>query len=103
MIKLFLLSLFLLLNSCSDLESELTRKTAAKKISHNVLKSNNRATRAINFQQNPFPVYHFIAVEPDVEILWLDNDMVAEVLVPLDTPVWIAYMNWTEEQPNIYY
>ena len=103
MIKLFLLSLFLLLNSCSDLESELTRKTAAIKISHNVLKSNNRATRAINFQQNPFPVYHFIAVEPDVEILWLDNDMVAEVLVPLDTPLWIAYMNWTEEQPNIYY
>ena len=103
MIKLFLLSLFLLLNSCSDLESELTRKTAAIKISHNVLKSNNRATRAINFQQNPFPVYHFIAVEPDVEVLWLDNDMVAEVLVPLDTPLWIAYMNWTEEQPDIYY
>ena len=103
MIKLFLLSLFLLLNSCSDLEPELTRKTAAIKISHNVLKSNNRATRAINFQQNPFPVYHFIAVEPDVEILWLDNDMVAEVLVPLDTPLWIAYINLTEEQPDIYY
>ena len=103
MIKLFLLSLFLLLNSCSDLESELTRKTAAIKISHNVLKSNNRLTRATTFQQEFFPVYHLIAVEPDVEILWLDNDMVAEVLVPLDTPLWIAYMNWTEEQPNIYY
>ena len=103
MIKLFLLSLFLLLNSCSDLEPELTRKTAAIKISHNVLKSNNRLTRATTFQQEFFPVYHLIAVEPDVDILLLDNDMTAEVLVPIDTPLWVNYINWTEEQPNIHY
>ena len=103
MIKLFLLSLFLLLNSCSDLEPELTRKTASIKISHNVLKSNNRLTKATTFQQEFFPVYHLIAVEPDVDILLLDNDMTAEVLVPVDTLLWVNYINWTEEQPNIHY
>ena len=103
MIRLVLLSLLLLLNSCSDLEPELTRKTASVKISHNVLKSNNRLTRATTFQQEFFPVYHLIAVEPDVDILLLDNDMTAEVLVPIDTPLWVNYINWTEEQPNIHY
>jgi hypothetical protein len=29
--------------------------------------------------------------------------LTAEVLVPIDTPLWVNYINWTEEQPNIYY
>ena len=78
-------------------------KVATVKISHNALKSNNRLTKATTFQQEFFPVYHLIAVEPDVDILLLDNDMTAEVLVPIDTPLWVNYINWTEEQPNIHY
>ena len=65
--------------------------------------TNAKATRAITAQQDLIPVYHYVSIEPDVEVLWLDNTMVAEVFVPLNTPLWVEYINWTEEQPNIYY
>lgn len=100
MIKLFLLSLLLFFNSCSDLEPEMKRKTTSVKISHNIFNSNNRS---ISINEDLFPVYHLISVEPNIEVLMLDNDMTAEVLVPVDTSLWIEYINWTQEQPDIYY
>ena len=109
----YLLIILLLVGCNFPLEDEgtLKRKTASVTISYNGIKKfqdmdlkYGRASRSeISYQEELFPVYHFIAVEPDVEILWLDNDMVAEVFVPLNTPLWVEYINWTEEQPNIYY
>ena len=110
MVLRILLVILLLVGCNFDLEDEgKLKRTASIKITyhgfnfHDVDLKYNRTSRAITGQEQLIPVYHFIAVEPDVEVLWLDNDMVAEVLVPLDTPLWIAYMNWTEEQPDIYY
>jgi|MDSV01.2.fsa_nt_gb hypothetical protein len=109
MIKLLLILLVLV--GCGRLpdEGKLKRQTASIRISYNGLQfqdmdfQRGRFARAITGLQDPFPVYHFIAVEPDVDYLWLDNDMTAEVLVPLETPLWVSYMNWTEDQPDIYY
>ena len=99
----WIIILTLLLFGCKDLEEgTIQRKTASVKISYKNL-TNAKATRAITAQQDLIPVYHYVSIEPDVEVLWLDNTMVAEVFVPLNTPLWVEYINWTEEQPNIYY
>ena len=110
MVLRILLVILLLVGCNFDLEDEgKLKRTATVRISYHGLKfhdidlKHNRTSRAITGQEQLIPVYHFIAVEPDVDILWLDNDMTAEVLVPLDTPLWVTYMNWTEEQPDIYY
>ena len=110
MVLRILLVILLLVGCNFDLEDEgKLKRTASIKITYHGLKfhdidlKHNRTSRAITGQEQLIPVYHFIAVEPDVDILWLDNDMTAEVLVPLDTPLWVTYMNWTEEQPDIYY
>ena len=111
MVLRILLVILLLVGCNFPLEDEgtLKRKTATVRISYHGLKfhdidlKHNRTSRAITGQEQLIPVYHFIAVEPNVDELWLDNDMTAEVLVPLDTPLWVTYMNWTEEQPDIYY
>ena len=99
----YLLIILLLVGCNFPLEDEgtLKRKTASVTISYNGIKKfqdmdlkYGRALRSeISYQEELFPVYHFIAVEPDVEILWLDNDMVAEVFVPLNTPLWVEYIN----------
>ena len=102
MIK-YLLIILLLVGCNFSLEDEGTiKKTASVKISYkNFIDA--RATRTITTQQDLIPVNHYVSVEPDVEEIWLDETMVAEVLVPLDTSLWVEYMNWTEEQPEIYY
>ncbi len=109
MIKLLLILLVLV--GCGRLpdEGELKRQSASIRISYNGLQfqdmdfQRGRSARAITSLQDPFPIYHFISVEPEVEQLILDNDMSAEVLVPVETPLWVEYMNWTQEQPEIYY
>ena len=109
MIKLLLILLVLV--GCGRLsdEGELKKQSASIRISYNGLQFQNmdfqrdRSARAITSLQDPFPIYHFISVEPEVEQLMLDNDMSAEVLVPVETPLWVEYMNWTQEQPEIYY
>jgi len=105
------LLILLVLVGCGRLpdEGKLKRQSASIRISYNGLQfqdmdfQRGRSTRAITSSQDPFPAYHFIAVEPEVEQLMLDNDMTAEVLVPVDIPLWVEYMNWTQEQPEIYY
>ena len=82
----WIIILTLLLFGCKDLEEgTIQRKTASVKISYKNL-TNAKATRAITAQQDLIPVYHYVSIEPDVEVLWLDNTMVAEVFVPLNTP-----------------
>ena len=102
MIKLLLI--FLLLVGCGPLSDEgtLKRKTASVKISYSGIKFNDRTSRAISISEDLFPVYHLVSVEPNVDVLLLDNDMTAEVIVPIDTFLWVVYLNWTQEQPNIY-
>ena len=107
MIKLLLILLVLV--GCGRLpdEGKLKRQSTSIRISYNGLQfqdmdfQRGRTARAITSLQ--VPIYHFIAVEPEVEQLMLDNDMTAEVLVPVETPLWVEYMNWTQEQPEIYY
>ena len=107
MIKLLLILLVLV--GCGRLpdEGKLKRQSTSIRISYNGLQfqdmdfQRGRTTRAITSLQ--VPIYHFIAVEPEVEQLMLDNDMTAEVLVPVETPLWVEYMNWTQEQPETYY
>ena len=109
MIKILLI--FLLLVGCGSLPDEgtLKRKTASVRISYTGFEfkdldlRHNRSTPRSASSQNLFPVYHYISVEPEVEEVWLDSSMSAEVLVPVDTPLWVEYMNWTEDQPDIYY
>ena len=109
MIKYLLI--LLLLVGCVDLPDEgtLKRKTASVRISYTGfefkdldLRHNRSAPRSAS-SQDLFPIYHYISIEPEVEEVWLDNSMSAEVLVPVDTPLWVVYMNWTEDQPGIYY
>ena len=107
MIKLLLILLVLV--GCGRLpdEGKLKRQSTSIRISYNGLQfqdmdfQRGRTARAITSLQ--VPIYHFIAVEPEVEQLMLNNDMTAEVLVPVETPLWVEYMNWTQEQPETYY
>ena len=109
MIKYLLI--ILLLVGCVDLPDEgtLKRNTASVSISYTGFQfqeldlRQDRHIQRSPASQDLLPVYHFISVEPEVEEVMLNNDMSAEVLVPLDIPLWVEYMNWTEAQPDNFY
>ena len=58
---------------------------------------------ARQIQQNIIPYRHNIKVEPDIADIDLDENLSAEVEVPLDTYMTVDYKNWTLDEPEIYY
>ena len=61
----------------------------------------NQYTSAVN--ADLYPVRHNIKVEPDIEDIDLDENLRAEVEVPVEKPLYVEYTNWTADYPNIYY
>ena len=61
----------------------------------------SKSQRAIN--ENTWPIRHNIRVEPDIADIDLDENLRAEVEVPIDEPMVVYYANWTQEQPDIVY
>jgi len=108
MIRLSLI--LLLLVGCGDLPDEgtLRRHETSVTITYNhpsthdiELTRYNKSQRAII--ENTWPVRHNIKVEPDIADIDLDEDLRAEVEVPVDKPMVVHYTNWTQEQPDIHF
>ena len=53
--------------------------------------------------ENTNPIRHNIKVEPDIADVDLDEDLRAEVEVPVDKPMYVEYTNWTYEEPDIHF
>ena len=51
--------------------------------------------------ENTIPYRHNIKVEPNIADVDLDEDLRAEVEVPIDKPMYVEYTNWTYEEPEI--
>lgn len=109
MIKILLI--FLLLVGCGPLSDEgtLKKSTTSIKISYDGFDfreldlDDGRASRALSTSNQVTPIRHNIKVEPEVADIDLDSSLSTEVLVPIDTSLWVEYKNWTQEQPDIYY
>ena len=108
MIRLSLI--LLLLVGCGDLPDEgtLRRHDTSVTITYNhpsthdiELTRYNKSQRAII--ENTWPVRHNIKVEPDIADIDLDENLRAEVEVPIDKPMVVHYANWTQEQPDIHF
>ena len=108
MIRLSLI--LLLLVGCGDLPDEgtLRRHDTSVTITYNhpsthdiELTRYNKSQRAII--ENTWPVRHNIKVEPDIADIDLDENLRAEVEVPIDKPMVVHYTNWTQEQPEIHF
>ena len=108
MIRLSLI--LLLLVGCGDLPDEgtLRRHETSVTITYNhpsthdiELTRYNKSQRAII--ENTWPVRHNIKVEPDIADIDLDENLRAEVEVPVDKPMVVHYANWTQEQPDIHF
>ena len=108
MIRLSLI--LLLLVGCGDLPDEgtLRRHETSVTITYNhpsthdiELTRYNKSTRTLI--ENTWPVRHNIKVEPDIADIDLDEDLRAEVEVPVDKPMVVHYTNWTQEQPDIHF
>ena len=106
MIRLSLI--LLLLVGCGDLPDEgtLRRQGTSVTITYNhpsthdiELTRYNKSQRAII--ENTWPIRHNIKVEPDIADIDLDENLRAEVEVPIDKPMVVHYTNWTQEQPEI--
>ena len=108
MIRLSLI--LLLLVGCGDLPDEgtLRRHETSVTITYNhpsthdiELTRYNKSQRAII--ENTWPARHNIKVEPDIADIDLDENLRAEVEVPVDKPMVVHYTNWTQEQPEIHF
>ena len=108
MIRLSLI--LLLLVGCVDLPDEgtLKRQETSVTITYNhpsthdiELTRYNKSTRTLI--ENTWPVRHNIKVEPDIADIDLDEDLRAEVEVPVDKPMVVHYTNWTYEEPDIHF
>ena len=108
MIRLSLI--LLLLVGCGDLPDEgtLRRHDTSVTITYNhpsthdiELTRYNKSQRAII--ENTWPVRHNIKVEPDIADIDLDENLRAEVEVPVDKPMVVHYTNWTYEEPDIHF
>ena len=95
---------------CGDLPDEgtLRRHETSVTITYNhpsthdiELTRYNKSQRAII--ENTWPVRHNIKVEPDIADIDLDENLRAEVEVPVDKPMVVHYANWTQEQPDIHF
>ena len=95
---------------CGDLPDEgtLRRHDTSVTITYNhpsthdiELTRYNKSQRAII--ENTWPVRHNIKVEPDIADIDLDENLRAEVEVPIDKPMVVHYANWTQEQPDIHF
>ena len=108
MIRLSLI--LLLLVGCVDLPDEgtLKRQETSVTITYNhpsthdiELTRYNKSTRTLI--ENTWPVRHNIKVEPDIADIDLDENLRAEVEVPVDKPMVVHYTNWTYEEPDIHF
>ena len=108
MIRLSLI--LLLLVGCVDLPDEGTLKRHETSVTitynhpstHDIeLTRYNKSTRTLI--ENTWPVRHNIKVEPDIADIDLDEDLRAEVEVPVDKPMVVHYTNWTYEEPDIHF
>ena len=95
---------------CGDLPDEgtLRRHDTSVTITYNhpsthdiELTRYNKSQRAII--ENTWPARHNIKVEPDIADIDLDENLRAEVEVPIDKPMVVHYTNWTQEQPEIHF
>ena len=95
---------------CGDLPDEgtLRRHDTSVTITYNhpsthdiELTRYNKSQRAII--ENTWPVRHNIKVEPDIADIDLDENLRAEVEVPIDKPMVVHYTNWTYEEPDIHF
>ena len=102
--------ILLLLVGCGDLPDEgtLRRQGTSVTITYNhpsthdiELTRYNKSTRTLI--ENTWPVRHNIKVEPDIADIDLDENLRAEVEVPVDKPMVVHYTNWTQEQPEIHF
>ena len=108
MIRLSLI--LLLLVGCVDLPDEGTLKRHETSVTitynhpstHDIeLTRYNKSTRTLI--ENTWPVRHNIKVEPDIADIDLDENLRAEVEVPIDKPMVVHYTNWTYEEPDIHF
>ncbi len=108
MIRLSLI--LLLLVGCVDLPDEGTLKRHETSVTitynhpstHDIeLTRYNKSTRTLI--ENTWPVRHNIKVEPDIADIDLDENLRAEVEVPVDKPMVVHYTNWTYEEPDIHF
>ena len=107
-IKLLLISLLLV--GCGDLPDEGTLKRQGTSVTitynhppiHDIeLTRYNKSTRKLI--ENTWPVRHNIKVEPDIADIDLDENLRAEVEVPVDKPMVVHYTNWTQEEPETHF
>ena len=107
MVKLLLI--LLLLVGCGDLPDEGTLRRQGTSVTINY--NHSDALRDIELTrysssvrsmvENTWPVRHNIKVEPNIADIDLDDDLRAEVEVPIDEPMYVEYTNWTQEEPEI--
>ncbi len=107
MVKLLLI--LLLLVGCGDLPDEGTLRRQGTSVTINY--NHSDALRDIELTrysssvrsmvENTWPVRHNIKVEPNIADIDLDEDLRAEVEVPIDEPMYVEYTNWTQEEPEI--
>ena len=108
--KILIICIALLVVQCGDLPDEgtLKRKGSSVTIRYNHNKINLKydgdnsrlSSRAI---ERKTPVRHNIKVEPDIADIDLNEELSAEVEVPVDTYMTVDYKNWTQAEPEIYY
>ena len=112
--KILTIGIALLVVQCGDLPDEgtLKRKGSSVTIRYNHNKVNlqydGHSKRLINHHNaraiSPLtPVRHNIKVEPNIADIDLNEELSAEVEVPVDTYMTVDYKNWTQAEPEIYY
>ena len=109
MIKFLLILLVLV--GCGDLPDEgtLRRQGTSVTINYNHsdslrdIKFTNYTSAQRTIIENTNPIRHNIKVEPDIADVDLDEDLRAEVEVPVDKPMYVEYTNWTYEEPDIHF
>ena len=99
----------LLLVGCGDLPDEGTLRRQGTSVTINYNHSDaikdielTRYSSSVrSMVENTWPVRHNIKVEPNIADIDLDDDLRAEVEVPIDEPMYVEYANWTQEEPEI--
>ena len=105
------LLILLVLVGCGDLPDEgtLRRQGTSVTINYNHsdslrdIKFTNYTSAQRTIIENTNPIRHNIKVEPDIADVDLDEDLRAEVEVPVDKPMVVHYTNWTYEEPDIHF
>ena len=99
----------MLLVGCGDLPDEgtLRRQDTSVTINYNHsdalrdIELTRYSSSVRSMVENTWPVRHNIKVEPNIADIDLDEDLRAEVEVPIDEPMYVEYTNWTQEEPEI--